>query len=102
MPVNHERVMEALGRCYDPEIPVNIVELGLIYDVDVRSDDTVHIKMTLTSQGCPSAAAIPEQVKEKVGTVAEVRGVSVEVVWDPPWDPSRITPEGRQKLGIEV
>jgi FeS assembly SUF system protein len=102
MPVDRERVMEALCKCYDPEIPVNIVELGLIYDVQLNDDNTVNIKMTLTSAGCPSAAFIPEQVKRQVGAIEEVRDVNVEVVWEPPWDPSRITPEGRQKLGIEV
>ena len=69
MPVDRERVMDALRRCFDPEIPVNIVELGLIYDVQVRDDNSVQIKMTLTSQGCPAAGSIPEQVKLEVGAL---------------------------------
>ena len=102
MPVDRERVMEAVRQCYDPEIPINIVDLGLIYDVEVIDGATVKIKMTLTSQGCPSAAAIPEQVKLQVGAIEEVRDVQVEVVWEPEWNPSMISPEGRQRLGIDV
>ena len=102
MPVDRERVMEAVRQCYDPEIPINIVDLGLIYDVEVIDGVTVKIKMTLTSQGCPSAAAIPEQVKLQVGAIEEVRDVQVDVVWEPEWNPSMISPEGRQRLGIDV
>jgi FeS assembly SUF system protein len=102
MPVEREKVLDALRQCYDPEIPVNILDLGLIYDVQVDPDDTVHIKMTLTSMGCPSAASIPEQVKLQVGAIAEVRDVNVELVWEPPWDPSRISLEARKQLGIEA
>ncbi|MGH9703573.1 MAG: metal-sulfur cluster assembly factor [Candidatus Acidiferrales bacterium] len=102
MPVDRERVIEALRQCYDPEIPINIVDLGLIYDVQVVDGATVKIRMTLTSQGCPSAAAIPEQVKLQVGAMEDVRDVQVDVVWEPEWNPSLISPEGRQKLGIEV
>ena len=94
--------MEAVRQCYDPEIPINIVDLGLIYDVEVIDGVTVKIKMTLTSQGCPSAAAIPEQVKLQVGAIEEVRDVQVDVVWEPEWNPSMISPEGRQRLGIDV
>ena len=102
MPIDREQVLDALRQCFDPEIPVNIMDLGLIYDVQINSDDTVHIKMTLTSQGCPSAAAIPEQVKLQVGAIAQVRDVNVEIVWEPAWDPSRISPEARKQLGIEI
>jgi FeS assembly SUF system protein len=102
MPVERERVMEALRKCYDPEIPVNILDLGLIYDVLVSDDGTVNIKMTLTSQGCPAAASIPEQVKLQVGAIEEIRDVQVEVVWEPPWNPSMISAEARQQLGIDV
>jgi len=102
MPVERERVLEAIRQCYDPEIPVNILDLGLIYDVQIRDDNAVEIKMTLTSAGCPSAASIPEQVKLQVGAIAEVRDVRVELVWEPPWDPSRISAEARKQLGIEV
>ena len=102
MPVDRERVMEAVRQCFDPEIPINIVDLGLIYDVQVTDDATVKIKMTLTSQACPSAASIPEQVKLQVSAIDEVRDVQVDVVWEPQWNPSMITPEGRQRLGIDV
>jgi FeS assembly SUF system protein len=102
MPIDREQVLDALRQCFDPEIPVNIMDLGLIYDVQINPDDTVHIKMTLTSQGCPSAAAIPDQVKLQVGAIAQVRDVNVEIVWEPAWDPSRISPEARKQLGIEI
>jgi metal-sulfur cluster biosynthetic enzyme len=101
MAVSTERVMEALRSCFDPEIPVNIVDLGLVYDVAV-SDGAVHIKMTLTSQGCPSSFSIGEQVKQRVGALEEVSDVQVEFIWEPAWDPSRISEAGRQQLGIEV
>jgi FeS assembly SUF system protein len=100
--LTRERVYEALRKCYDPEIPVNIVDLGLIYDVQHDAAGNVAVKMTLTTQGCPSALAIPEQVKQQVVTIPEVRDVKVEVVWEPPWNPSMISAAARQQLGIEV
>jgi FeS assembly SUF system protein len=100
--LTRERVYEALRKCYDPEIPVNIVDLGLIYDVQHDAAGNVAVKMTLTTQGCPSALAIPEQVKQQVATIPEVRDVKVEVVWEPPWNPSMISAAARQQLGIEV
>src|ERR1700730_10972646 len=102
MELTRERVYEALRKCYDPEIPVNIVDLGLIYDVQHDAAGNVAVKMTLTTQGCPSALAIPEQVKQQVVTILEVRDVKVEVVWEPPWNPSMISAAARQQLGIEV
>lgn len=102
MELTRERVYEALRKCYDPEIPVNIVDLGLIYDVQHDAAGNVAVKMTLTTQGCPSALAIPEQVKQQVATIPEVRDVNVEVVWEPPWNPSMISTAARQQLGIEV
>lgn len=102
MPLDRERILEALQQCYDPEIPVNIVDLGLIYDVQHDDAGNVVVKMTLTTQGCPSAAAIPEQVKLRIGAIEEVRDVQVELVWEPPWNPSMISPAGRQALGLEV
>jgi FeS assembly SUF system protein len=102
MPIDRERVMEALRRCYDPEIPVNIVDLGLIYDV--ASDDAggVTVKMTLTSQSCPAAQSIPEQVKNQIGLIEGVRDVQVNVVWEPAWHPSMISAAAKQQLGLEV
>jgi len=93
--------MDVLCNCFDPEIPVNIVDLGLIYDVQVN-DDVVNVKMTLTSPGCPSHVGISQQVKQQVELLEGVREANVEVVWDPPWDPSRMSNAARQQLGIDV
>ncbi|HTP43544.1 MAG TPA: iron-sulfur cluster assembly protein [Candidatus Acidoferrum sp.] len=101
MPLEREQIMEALRQCFDPEIPVNIVDLGLIYDVQSDPENNVAIKMTLTSQGCPSAQAIPEQVKQRVAAIEHVHGVNVEVVWEPAWNPAMISDAGRKALGIE-
>ncbi len=102
MPLSRERIYEALRQCYDPEIPVNIVDLGLIYDVQHDDAGNVTVKMTLTTQGCPSALAIPEQVKERVAAIEEVRDIHVEIVWEPAWNPGMISPAGRQQLGLNV
>ena len=95
-----EDIWERLRFCYDPEIPLNIVDLGLIYDVKVEDSD-VRVEMTLTAQGCPSHAEISRDVKTALLSVPGVNTVDVRVVWDPPWHPRRISPEGRKKLGIE-
>jgi len=102
MELTRELLYEALRKCYDPEIPVNIVDLGLIYDVRHDAEGNVAVKMTLTTQGCPSALAIPEQVKQQIAAIPEVRDVNVEVVWEPAWNPSMISAAARQQLGIEV
>jgi FeS assembly SUF system protein len=102
MPLDRERVFEALRQCYDPEIPVNIVDLGLIYDVQADDAGNVLIKMTLTTQGCPSALAIPEQVKQRIAAIEEVRDIHVEIVWEPPWNPNMISVAARKALGLEV
>ncbi len=101
MSVSRERVMDMLYNCYDPEIPVNIVDLGLIYDVQVN-EDLVNVKMTLTSPGCPAHTEIPGEVQRQLLTLEGVREANVEIVWEPPWDPSRMSSAARQKLGIEV
>ena len=95
-----ERVIEALRTVYDPEIPVNIFELGLIYKVDIDDDHHVHIDMTLTSPACPVAGTLPEEVKDKVAAIEGVQGASVEVVWDPPWHPGMMTEEAQLELGM--
>lgn len=100
MPTSEE-VMERLRFCYDPEIPLNIVDLGLIYGVTVNEAD-VEIEMTLTAQGCPSHTEIGRDIKTTVLSMPGVNTCKVNVVWDPPWSPSRISPEGRQKLNIEA
>ncbi|SRR5712692_8960517 len=101
MSVNRERVMDMLYNCYDPEIPVNVVDLGLIYDVEVN-EDVVNVKMTLTAQGCPSHAQITRDIKQQIETIEEVREANVEIVWDPPWNPSMMSSAAKQKLGIET
>jgi len=94
-----KKVIEALKQVYDPEIPVNVVDLGLVYDVEVTPDRKAYIRMTLTAPGCPIAGLILMQAEETVKRlVPELRDVRVELVFDPPWDPTRITPEGREKL----
>ena len=98
--VTRERVMEALKRVHDPEIPVNVVDLGLIYDVQVN-DANVHVKMTLTTPGCPMARYIAQQAESALAEMEGVEDVVMELVWDPPWSPDRISPEGRRALGLE-
>ena len=97
--VTMEDVMKALKECYDPEIPVNVWDLGLIYDVAVDGDK-VHVKMTLTARGCPMHSFISQEVKEKLQTVSGVKEATVEVVWDPPWSPDKMSPEARAQLGM--
>jgi FeS assembly SUF system protein len=94
-----EDVMKALKECYDPEIPVNVWDLGLIYDVAV-DDDKVRVKMTLTAPGCPMHSFISQEVKEKLQSVSGVKEATVEVVWDPPWSPDKMSPEAKAQLGM--
>ncbi len=95
-----EQVIEALRTVYDPEIPVNIFELGLVYKVDIDDAQRVHIEMTLTSPACPVAGTLPDEVKDKVAAVDGVQGATVEVVWDPPWHPGMMTEEAQLELGM--
>ena len=97
--VTKEQVYEALQDCYDPEIPVNIVDLGLVYDVEVE-DDTVAVKMTLTTPGCGMGGMIASNAQSLIMEIPGVKEANVDLVWEPPWDPSRISEEARQKLGI--
>jgi metal-sulfur cluster biosynthetic enzyme len=101
MPVTEEQVWDALRNCYDPEIPLNIVDLGLVYEVKVEKDD-VHVKMTLTAQGCPAHGLISDTVREELQRIPGVKEATVEVVWDPPWEPGRISEEGKRRLGISA
>lgn len=94
-----EEVYEALQTCYDPEIPVNIVDLGLIYDVAIN-DDKVAVKMTLTAPGCGMGGIIANQAREKILDLPGVKEATVDLVWDPPWDPSRMSEEAKQRLGV--
>ncbi len=94
-----DQVYEALHACYDPEIPVNIVDLGLIYDVDIN-EDKVNVKMTLTAPGCGMGEMIASDARQKILELPGVSEAKVDLVWDPPWDPSKISEEAKQKLGI--
>jgi FeS assembly SUF system protein len=93
-------VIEALKTCYDPEIPVNIYELGLIYEVRVAADGAVAIKMTLTSPACPVAGSLPGEVEAKARAVAGVTSAAVELVWDPPWDKEMMSEAAKVELGF--
>jgi FeS assembly SUF system protein len=93
-------VIEALRTCFDPEIPVNIYELGLIYEVKVEPSGAVGIRMTLTSPHCPAAQSLPPEVEAKVKTVSGVTAAKVVVVWDPPWDPSKMSEAATLQLGF--
>jgi len=97
--VTEEQVYEALHECYDPEIPVNIVDLGLIYGVQI-AEGHVHVKMTLTAQGCPAHAFISEAVRARVAEIPGVKSAQVQVVWDPPWDPGRMSEAAKKQLGF--
>lgn len=99
-PVSETKVLDAICTVFDPEIPVNIYELGLIYLIDIKDDGAVRVEMTLTAPGCPSAQELPEMVREAVLTVPGVTGVNVETVWEPPWDPSRMSEEARLALNM--
>jgi FeS assembly SUF system protein len=95
-----QRIIEALRTVYDPEIPVNIYELGLIYKIDIEDDDRVLLEMTLTSPHCPVAETLPGEVEQKVAAVDGVSGCEAKVVWDPPWNPSMMTEEAQLELGM--
>lgn len=95
-----EKVVAILETCYDPEIPVNIYELGLIYGIDTTPEGAVSIRMTLTSPMCPVAGSLPPEVENKVKRVPGVTGCKVEVVWDPPWTPEKMTEAARLQLGM--
>lgn len=93
-------VIEALRSCFDPEIPVNIYELGLIYDVQVDSSGVVGIRMTLTSPSCPAAQSLPAELQTKARRVRGVTDVTVDVVWDPTWEPSKMSEAAKLQLGF--
>jgi FeS assembly SUF system protein len=95
-----ERIIERLRTVYDPEIPVDIYELGLIYEVKVEEGGKVGIRMTLTSPMCPAAEQLPPEVETKAREVEGVTGVELELVWDPPWTPERMSEAARLELGM--
>ncbi len=93
-------VVAALSEVFDPEIPVNIYELGLIYDIIVDQSRTVGIRMTLTAPGCPAAQSLPAEVKQRIAKIPEVTDVKVDIVWDPPWDRDRMSDAAKLQLGL--
>jgi FeS assembly SUF system protein len=98
--VSEEQVVEAIRTVYDPEIPVNIYDLGLIYTIDIGPEGKVHIDMTLTAPGCPVAGSMPTYVEDTVALIDGVREVEVELVWDPPWTPDRMSEDAKLALGM--
>jgi metal-sulfur cluster biosynthetic enzyme len=108
MPISKEEVLSALKDCYDPEIPVNIVDLGLIYEVRVKptasaglQGEDVEIEMTLTAQGCPSSGQITDDVTRRLLNMPGVADAKVELVWYPQWSPERLSADARKQLGID-
>lgn len=97
---SEESLLAAIATIYDPEIPVNIYELGLIYAVEIDDAGVVKVEMTLTAPNCPSAQELPVQVQDAVMAVSGVTSCTVETVWDPPWDPSRMSEEARLALNM--
>lgn len=106
-PFSEDQVWEAMKSCFDPEIPVNVVDLGLIYDLQMSEPDPadgarkMNVKMTLTAQGCGMGPVIAEDVKKSIESLPAVSSAEVDIVWDPPWTPHMISEVGRKKLGIE-
>ena len=94
------KVIEEIKKIYDPEIPVNIYELGLIYDIKVENENMVKVKMTLTTPNCPVAESLPKEVKDSIKEIKEVNDVDLELVWDPPWDKSMMSEAAKLELNI--
>lgn len=94
------KVIEVLHQIYDPEIPVSIYELGLIYAIDVRDDNSVKVQMTLTAPACPVAGSLPGEVERKIESLPEVKSAEVELVWDPPWSRDRMSEAAQLQLGL--
>jgi FeS assembly SUF system protein len=95
-----DRVIDVLKSCYDPEIPVDIYELGLIYEVRVDPGNDVYVKMTLTSPACPVAETLPPEVEQKIRNMPDVNNAKVEITFDPPWDKDMMSEEARLELGM--
>ena len=95
-----EKVIEAMRSCFDPEIPVNIYDLGLIYGVEIDDESNVDVKMTLTSPACPVASSLPGEVQGKVAAVEGVANATVDLVWDPPWTQAMLSEAAKLQLGL--
>jgi FeS assembly SUF system protein len=95
-----EKVINQLKKCYDPEIPVDIFELGLIYEIEIDNDANVIIRMTLTSPACPVAGSLPGDVERKVAELTEIKSAKVELVWNPPWDKDMMSEVAKLELGF--
>jgi FeS assembly SUF system protein len=98
--VTEDAVISAIATVYDPEIPVNIYELGLIYAVEIAESGDVKVEMTLTAPACPSAQELPEMVRSAIAGIEGVGNITVDTVWDPPWDPSRMSEDARLSLNM--
>ena len=95
-----EKIIEEIKKIYDPEIPVNIYELGLIYDVKVENKNTAKVKMTLTSPNCPVAESLPKEVKDGIMQVEGIDKVDLDLVWDPPWDQTMMSESAKLELNL--
>ena len=95
-----DKIIGEIKKIYDPEIPVNIYELGLIYDIIVQKDNSVKIKMTLTTPNCPVAESLPKEVKDSVMEITDVKKVDLDLVWDPPWDKSMMSESAKLELNL--
>lgn len=95
-----DKIIHALKTCYDPEIPVDVFELGLIYEIMIDDEANVDIKMTLTSPACPVAGSLPPEIQEKVKLIPEIKSVNIELVWNPPWDRDMMSEYAKVELGM--
>ena len=95
-----EKIIAEIKKIYDPEIPVNIYELGLIYDIKIESENLVKVKMTLTTPNCPVAESLPKEVKDSIMVLPEVKDVDLQLVWDPPWDKTMMSEAAKLELNL--
>ena len=95
-----EKIIAEIKKIYDPEIPVNIYELGLIYDVKIENNNTIKVKMTLTTPNCPVAESLPKEVKDSIMELPEINDVDLQLVWDPPWDKSMMSEAAKLELNL--